>query len=532
MPSDNPPLFEARDDRGEVSREEYKILSGDESVMDVTKSAEMETDVIDLSGDDDVEIVTETIDLTGGRLRHSDVEIVEEVIDLTDDSKESQGEVASDASEEDMEVEEVHHNINSPQLEDHLDEAQLALVHEILNQDLQEKALKEDKIHNKEQLGCSKWSEEWSGTGIGDVSNVEVSSAIKVGAGGEEESTIQVENTVQPFSDKPNTSNAPQTPRVEEVYNSLMNNFNELLNAPTPTSTTMSLFGGELMELGTSDRSPEQESEVESDTESANEIESESESDTESEMDEESEEDQGDQAYNSRSKRCRDRYRTNIHKAIEETIPSNREQIAQLQISFRENFSFLAGTIGGPWNPEQIYVFLSNARGNFFNNTNVDIGQYKFKKRSQWNVAYESELDCYIKCQRDWIKALKKSSSMRKKAVKLCKRKTKILKLLSSVDVKDAHLQGMQAELIDPNCTKFTKEDTKQACRASLENAERDLSQVEDTEEIDFLMNGLTDLLRTQKIFLGILNEELKEKTRRVNLYKNHFENNLNGLMS
>ena len=169
----------------------------EKKIVDVTKSAEMEADVIDLPDDDNVEIVTETIDPTGGRLRytHRDVESVDEVIDLTDSSKGSQGEMASgcgtDATEEDMEVEEIHQNINSPglKLEDHLDEAQLASVHEIFNQDLQETALKEDNIHNKAQLGCSKWSKEWSD--IADVSNVEVVSAIKVGAGVEVGSTIQ-----------------------------------------------------------------------------------------------------------------------------------------------------------------------------------------------------------------------------------------------------------------------------------------------------------------------------------------------------
>ena len=180
----------------------------EKKIVDVTKSAEMEADVIDLPDDDNVEIVTETIDPTGGRLRytHRDVESVDEVIDLTDGSKESQGEVASgcgtDATEEDMEVEKIRQNINSPglKLEDHQDEAQLASVHEILNQDLQKTALKEDKIHNKAQPGFSKWSKEWSD--IADVSNVEVVSAIKVGASGKVESTIQVENTDQPMRKK------------------------------------------------------------------------------------------------------------------------------------------------------------------------------------------------------------------------------------------------------------------------------------------------------------------------------------------
>ena len=83
------------------------------------------------------------------------------------------------------------------------------------------------------------------------------------------------ENTDQPLSDQPNTPNAPQTPRVEEAFHF----FNELLNAPTPSSTMMSV-GGEETELGTSTRIPEQESESES----------EDETESESEMDEESEE--------------------------------------------------------------------------------------------------------------------------------------------------------------------------------------------------------------------------------------------------
>ena len=57
MPSVDPALIEAQNERGEVSSEEDDTLSGDESVMDVTESAEMKTDVIDLTDDEDVKIV-------------------------------------------------------------------------------------------------------------------------------------------------------------------------------------------------------------------------------------------------------------------------------------------------------------------------------------------------------------------------------------------------------------------------------------------------------------------------------------------
>ena len=134
------------------------------------------------------------------------------------------------------------------------------------------------------------------------------------------------------------------------------------------------------------------------------------------------------------------------------------------------------------------------------------------------------ELDSFIKCQKEWLKALKKSSSFRKKALKVRKNKEEITKLLGSVEVKDAHLQGMQAQLIDPNCTKFTKEESKQTCRASLKNTEANFLKVEDKNEIDYLMKGLTDILQAQKSFMGLLKEELKEKTERVEMYKDHFD--------
>ena len=143
MPSDDP--ADVRDDEShEISRKEYETVSGDEIEMNVTESDEMEADIIELSDDAEVEIVRETIDLTGGGHQGSEVETVEEVIDLTDDSQEEQE--ASDATtpdrdQEDMEVEEVHNILNMPQLnvEDHLDEAQLAIVHDIINEDMNEK---------------------------------------------------------------------------------------------------------------------------------------------------------------------------------------------------------------------------------------------------------------------------------------------------------------------------------------------------------------------------------------------------------
>ena len=107
-----------------------------------------------------------------------------------------------------------------------------------------------------------------------------------------------------------------------------------------------------------------------------------------------------------------------------------------------------------------------------------------------------------------------------------------IANLLRSVEVKDALLQGMQAQLIDRNCTKFSKEESKQTSCASLEKTEEDLFKVEDKEKIDFIKKGLTDILKIQKSIISLLNEDLKEKTDRVDMYRDLFDQNLNCLMS
>ena len=142
MPSVDPANLKVKDDSHErgISREEYKSGpgSGDESEMDVTESEDMETKIIELSDDEDVEIVAETIDLTGGRHHSKGAETVDEVIDLTNDRKENQGESrfgtddtcpVSGEKDIDMEEVEVQNSLNEPflNLEDHLDENELAL---------------------------------------------------------------------------------------------------------------------------------------------------------------------------------------------------------------------------------------------------------------------------------------------------------------------------------------------------------------------------------------------------------------------
>ena len=181
------------------------------------------------------------------------------------------------------------------------------------------------------------------------------------------------------------------------------------------------------------------------------------------------------------------------------------------------------------FNPEQIQTFMSNARGKIFNN--VGVGD-NFKKRSQWNKAYELVLDNFIICQKQWIKALKKSSSFREKALKVRQNKEEIANLQKGVEIKDAQVLGMQVEQIDPNCTKFAKEESKQACHESLNRTEKDLLKVEDKDEITFLMKGLKKILKIQDIFMGLLKEELNEKTNRVDMFRTCFDNNLNRLMS
>ena len=160
-----------------------------------------------------------------------------------------------------------------------------------------------------------------------------------------------------------------------------------------------------------------------------------------------------------------------------------------------------------------------------FNNT--DIGE-KFKKRSQWNKAYELALVSFIDCQKNWIKALKKSSSFEGKASKVNKNKEEIYSLQKSVEVQDAHLLGMQANYIDPNCIKFAKEASKQALHESLKRKEEGLFQIEDKEDIAFLLNGLADILKIQKSLLESLKEELTEKTKRVIMFREQFDYDLN----
>ena len=541
----------------EISREDYETVSGDESGRDMTDSEAMETDdtiddevkivadytgaghqgrevevvdeVINLTNDNEVEIVREipTINLTGAGHPGMEVEVVDEVIDLTSDlDSEEKGAkclgtdaTTPDSSEDDMEVEEVHNNINLPQLilEDHLDETKLARVYEIINQDLKESALKEDQVYEKSQPGCSKWSNEWSPDDIANVIDVEVASALKLDESGEVKS-MSVSNTVQPISVQPNTPNAPQTPQVEEVFNS----FNELLNAPTPSSTMLNVNADGDTEKATLAKDPTLKSDPESESET------ESEDESEPELDQESEEDTGDQVSQSRSLKCRESFRTNITKDIEKIL-INKEQITQLEISFRVNFGFLAGTFGGTCNPAQIQTFMTAMKMKIFNKT--EIGD-TFKKRSQWNKAYELLLDSDINCQKRWIKALKKSSSFEGKALKVRQNKEEINSMQKCVEVQEAYLLGMQANYIEPNCTKFSKEASKEAYRESLKRKEESLLQVEGKEEIAFLLNGLADILKIQYNLLDHLKQELTEKTDRVIMFREHFDLNLNRLMS
>ena len=162
---------------------------------------------------------------------------------------------------------------------------------------------------------------------------------------------------------------------------------------------------------------------------------------------------------------------------------------------------------------------------------NAEIGE-KFKKRSQWNKAYELVLVSFIECQKRWIKALKKSSSFEGKSRHVHKNKEEIHSMQKSVEVEDAHLLGMQANLIDPDCTKFAKEEAKQACRESLKRKEEGLLKVEDKEDISFLLNGLADILTDQGTFMGLLKEEFTEKTDKVIMFREHFDFNYNRLMS
>ena len=90
----------------------------------------------------------------------------------------------------------------------------------------------------------------------------------------------------------------------------------------------------------------------------------------------------------------------------------------------------------------------------------------------------------------------------------------------------------MQAQLLDPNVTRFTKDETKQACHESLKQLEKALFKVEDKDDITLLKKGLEDILKTQDTYVGLLKEESKEKTDSLVMFREHFDQNLNPLMS
>ena len=135
MPSVEPAIFEVKDDSNErgISREENESVSGsgDESEMEVMEAEELETKIIDLSDDEEVEIVAETIDLTGGVAQ---AETVDVVIDLINDSSTDRGN-SGFGTEHDMEVEEVHNNLNIPPLNSEAILDETHLVNDICNKE-------------------------------------------------------------------------------------------------------------------------------------------------------------------------------------------------------------------------------------------------------------------------------------------------------------------------------------------------------------------------------------------------------------
>ena len=211
----------------------------------------------------------------------------------------------------------------------------------------------------------------------------------------------------------------------------------------------------------------------------------------------------------SRSSRCRHRYRSNIHEAISRIIPGNRKRIAKMEMSLSMTMSHLAGVFAQCSPKEtQTRALFKRIKEKIFKDSKIGT---KFKKKTDWNKAYELELTNYTNCQERWMDALKECLSFDDRIQTILSDRQAMIGLARRIEVKDQTVQTMDAT------TGLSLKDDKIAAKKrfcdDIKNIQDTLFALSNQDSFHFFTGGLSALLKLQTERKASLVEELAENT-------------------
>ena len=208
----------------------------------------------------------------------------------------------------------------------------------------------------------------------------------------------------------------------------------------------------------------------------------------------------------SSSSRCRHRYRSNIHEAISKIIPGNRKRIAKMEMSLSMTMSHLAGVFAQCSPKEtQTRALFKRIKKKIFKDSKIGT---RFRKKTDWNKAYELELNNYTNCQERWMDALKECLSFDDRIQTILSDRQAMTGLARRID---QTVQTMNAT------TGLSIKDNRIAAKKGfcddIKNIQDTLFALNNQDSFHFFTGGLSALLKLQTERKASLVEELAENT-------------------
>ena len=234
-----------------------------------------------------------------------------------------------------------------------------------------------------------------------------------------------------------------------------------------------------------------------------------------------------------RVKVFRDKMRKEISPIIKNIIPDNNDEMNMTEKIFCVTFGALAATLGLHFDDDFAIRLLNNSEEKKLliqakrkaKTEDPHLGFiYKRPGAGNWSKKYHSDICRVVQYQKDLTTFMNNLIDiMKKEKARANEIRSKTKEIDKEISQVNGKLRGMDAEMFEPDCLKFSHEVNKQQIIDKLNAATTVLANIESIE--DFI-DGTKTLIGTQESLFGYLLEELEKKEMRVSRMRNCFEQN------